>query len=486
VNQPSDVQSTDWDFQALKSLDEHYSCLPEEIKKTFQENRAIKRVEFASALYSCTNTVSKGLNANIKAGFSQEDLETVQKLQQNFHPEESKPPKAETICPQGEKQFPKTTKLDGQIIFAATDASNSGGKRNNLTLSDRVRLNLKTSFTGEDQLLARLQASNVINPNGPGYETGLSFKSGSDTSNSVQLSKLEYRFPFPRNENICVMFATGFNTYFDDADVINPLKDDSNAAISRFGRYSPIYRLGGDTGIGVTFNLRKDLTAQTFYLAGSANANDPNGGNGLFNGKYGALAQIIFYPKTKPVDKDTKVAFTYVNAYNNTTTKVNNNDVFNGLGHNTGSFASNLFGREVSSNSYGIETNVKINEHFQLGGWLSYTNARALTGAVKGDADIWSSAVTLAFPSNKKDINKGNLLGIIIGMEPKLTGSSAQLSGLPYRRDPSTGFHIEAFYRYQINDKINITPGLVWLTAPNHDDQNGDILLGVVRTTFKF
>jgi carbohydrate-selective porin OprB len=44
--------------------------------------------------------------------------------------------------------------------------------------------------------------------------------------------------------------------------------------------------------------------------------------------------------------------------------------------------------------------------------------------------------------------------------------------------------HIEAFYRYQINDNISITPGLVYLLAP--DQQDDDALLGVLRNTFTF
>ncbi|WP_442947970.1 carbohydrate porin [Nostoc sp.] len=61
---------------------------------------------------------------------------------------------------------------------------------------------------------------------------------------------------------------------------------------------------------------------------------------------------------------------------------------------------------------------------------------------------------------------------------------SADLSDLP-RRDPDTGFHLEGFYQYKINYNIGITPGLIWLTAPNHNEENGDIFIGVVRTTFK-
>ena len=48
------------------------------------------------------------------------------------------------------------------------------------------------------------------------------------------------------------------------------------------------------------------------------------------------------------------------------------------------------------------------------------------------------------------------------------------------------GLHLEAFYRFQLNDNISVTPGLFWLTAPNHDDRNSDAVIGVVRTSFIF
>jgi len=54
------------------------------------------------------------------------------------------------------------------------------------------------------------------------------------------------------------------------------------------------------------------------------------------------------------------------------------------------------------------------------------------------------------------------------------------------REDRSTGYHIEVFYRYQLTDNISITPGVIWLTAPNHDDRNPDAVVGVIRTTFVF
>ncbi|ULP70954.1 iron uptake porin [Nodularia sphaerocarpa] len=470
VSQLADVQPTDWAFSALQSLVERYGCIAGYPDASFRGSRAMTRFEFAAAFSACLDTVSQGIAAEMNNIVVKEDLATLQKLQEEFAAEiatlQGRVDVLEARTEQLEKQqFSTTTKLDGQVILAVVDgfgdASRDGdGDNSNLTFSSRLRLNFRTSFTGKDELLARIQASNVINPNAPGNEARLSFQSGSDTTKNAVLSKLHYRFQL--NDQISVMAATGFNTYFDDADVINPLQSDANATISRFGRYNTVYRLGGDTGVLVTYQPNQNIKAQAMYLA--KNANNP--GQGLLNSGYGALGQIIFYPNSQV--PDTKIAFTYVNAYNE-----------DGLGHNTGSLASNLGGRKVSSNSYGVQANTKIGSGFQLGGWLGYTNAKALTGEVRGDADIWNWAVTLAFPDLGK---RGNLAGVIIGMPPKLTGTSAPLSGL-LRRDPDTGFHLEGFYRYQINENISITPGFLWLTAPNHDSQNGDVFVGVIRTT---
>ena len=462
VSELSDVQPTDWAFQALQSLVERYGCISGYPDGSFRGSRAMTRFEFATALNACLDKVNQAIVADIINLPVKEDLATLQKLQEEFSAElatlQGRVNALETRTEQLEQQqFSRTTKLGGQVIFAAIDASSNS----NLTFSSRLRLNFRTSFSGNDELLARIQASNVINPTAPGNEARVSFQS--DTGNNAVLSKLQYRFPL--NEQITITTATGFNTYFDDGEVINPLQSDANATISRFGRYNAIYRLGGDTGVIVTYWPNDNIKAEAMYLA--KNANNP--ASGLFNSGYGALGQIIFYPNSE--DTDTKVGFTYVNAYNE-----------DGLGHNTGSLASNLGGRKVASNSYGVQGNVKISSGFQLGGWAGYTNARALTGEVTGNADIWNWAVTLAFPDLGKE---GNLGGVIIGMQPKLTSTSAPISGLP-RRDPDTGFHVEGFYRYQINDKVSITPGVLWLTAPNHDSQNGDIFLGVIRTTLEF
>lgn len=54
------------------------------------------------------------------------------------------------------------------------------------------------------------------------------------------------------------------------------------------------------------------------------------------------------------------------------------------------------------------------------------------------------------------------------------------------RSDQDTSLHVEAFYSLQVSENLTITPGLIWLTAPNHNANNDDALIGVVRTTFSF
>ncbi|MBD2410927.1 hypothetical protein FACHB389_00490 [Nostoc calcicola FACHB-389] len=488
VSQLSDVQPTDWAFGALQSLIERYQCIDGYTDGSFKGDRAMTRFEFATALNACLDRVNQIIADNTTDMVAKGDLPTLQKLQEEYALPtlRDKVSDLEARTTQLEKRPKKqprsqNVKLCGELIFAAIDAfgdanSSGNGDDNNLTFSSRARINFKTGFIEpkevvcspkdkplfpRDELLVRFQATNVINPIAPGNDSRLSFVSGSNSTNDAFISKLQYTYE--PSEQLKILIATGFNTYFDDWDTINPLRSDANATPFRGLRYSHIYRLGGDTGAGVTYKLSNNIKLELVYLA--KNANNPV--SGLFNSGYGALGQIVFSPNK---NTDTKIAITYVNAYNE-----------DGLGHNTGSLPSNLSGRKVSSDSFGIETNVVISKGFQLGGWVAYTNARVLKEEV--DADIWSWAVTLAFP----DLGKtGNLGGIIIGMQPKLTGTSAPLSGDLPRRDQDTGFHIEGFYRYKINENISITPGLLWLTAPNHDEQNGDIFLGVVRTTFTF
>ena len=55
----SDVQPTDWAFQALQSLVERYGCIAGYPDGTYRGNRALTRYEFAAGLNACLDRVNE-------------------------------------------------------------------------------------------------------------------------------------------------------------------------------------------------------------------------------------------------------------------------------------------------------------------------------------------------------------------------------------------------------------------------------------------
>ena len=73
-------------------------------------------------------------------------------------------------------------------------------------------------------------------------------------------------------------------------------------------------------------------------------------------------------------------------------------------------------------------------------------------------------------------------------MEPKITDSTISSTNpdIDVDEDDDTSLHIEGFYQFQLTDNIAITPGAIWITAPDFNNDNDDIVIGTIRTTFTF
>lgn len=488
VSQLSDVQPTDWAFQALQSLVERYGCIAGYPNGTFRGNRALTRYEFAAGLNACLNRVNELIATSTAELVTKEDLATLQRLQENFSAElatlrgrvdalEAKTAELEA------NQFSTTSKLQGEVVAVVSDVF-SGSQVNgeeitdqNTTLGARARIEFVTSFTGKDTLFTRIQVNNILSPN-IGTPEGSLFFAGEDGNTNAFIDALYYQFPI--GEKLQVIALANAGAADDITDTINLFDGDGSfGALSTFGTRNSIYYQMDGAGLGINYDFSEQLALSLGYL--SSAANDPTPGNGLFNGAYGALAQLTF----KPSDR-LKVGFTYINAYNQELgTGSNRANVSSFLG----GVVQNLTGSEEAipvptiSNSYGLQASFALSEKFVLGGWVGYTNTRNLSTAGdiinRGSVDIWNWAVTLGLPDLGK---KGNLAGFIFGMEPKVTSSN--VSGL--EKDPSTSYHIEAFYQYKVSDNITITPGVIWLTAPDHNEQNDNVVIGALRTTFSF
>ena len=88
----------------------------------------------------------------------------------------------------------------------------------------------------------------------------------------------------------------------------------------------------------------------------------------------------------------------------------------------------------------------------------------------------WAAALAL------RDLGaKGSTLGVIFGQPPRVTESDVANG-----EDQDTSYHLEALYKLPINDNIAITPGVLVIFNPEHNDNNDTIYVGTLRTTFKF
>ncbi|OWY69066.1 hypothetical protein B7486_22360 [cyanobacterium TDX16] len=489
VSQLSDVQPTDWAFQALQSLVERYGCIAGYPDGTYRGNRALTRYEFAAGLNACLDRVNELIATASADMVNKEDLATLQRLQEEFSAElatlrgrvdalEARTAELEA------NQFSTTTKLSGEVIVAVSDvfggnevaASGSGeptGDDNdvNTVLADRARLTFNTSFTGKDELRTRLQARNVV-PFGTGLTgtnmTRLGFDG--DENNDVVLDDFYYKFPIGEIADIKVDFDNGeFN---DNVFTFNPLLESSGrGAISRFGRFNPIYRAGDGAGLTINLNPKGVISASASYLA--RNANDPTNSFGLFNGDYAALGQIAFRPSD-----NIAIGATYVHTYDNST--VSDITTTNGVGISgaTGSaFSNNPFNNaSTSTNQYAVQASVKLGG-FTLGGWGGYTVALN-EDSPSQTADIWNWAATLSL----QDVGKeGSVLGLVFGQPPRTAKND--FGG---RRDQDTSYHLEGLYRFPLTDNIDVTPGVIVIFNPEHNDNNDTVYVGTLRTTFRF
>ncbi|WP_225875229.1 iron uptake porin [[Limnothrix rosea] IAM M-220] len=472
VFQLRDVAPSDWAFDALRNLVEKYNCIVGYPDGTFRGNRPLSRYEFAAGLNACLQQIERlivGGGTDVDAA----DITRLRALVQEFEAElatlgarvDDLEGRVEFL---EDHQFSTTTKLEGKVIFAAIAGTGGAADDDQVTFGNRVRLNLDTSFTGEDNLRVRLLAENLNSPDIGTNEGTLGF--AGDNGNDVEVDALVYAFPI--GDKLEVAIAANAGASDDFASTVNPFLDgDGNeGSITAFGTRNPIYYLIEDKGIGLNYSFSDKVNLGVGYMA--PDANDPSGGNGLFNGAYGALAQLHFTPSDR-----FELGLTYVNSYNLSDTGTGSNN--SNLRELTGNTV------DTTANSFGVQASWSISDKFVLGGWVGYSDIETVDGTAAvtdGSAEVWNWAATVALPDLGKD---GALGGLIVGMEPRVTDSNITFNGASIE-DPDTSLHIEAFYQYPINDNISITPGLVWLTSPNHDDSNDSVVVGTIRTLFSF
>jgi Carbohydrate-selective porin, OprB family len=535
ATEAAEVKPGDWAYQTLQGLSTKYGC-----KDMPTGSQTLSREEFATSLNGCVQSIEQLVArrkykpkakkrrvapravevappstpevlppapepapvvppAPPEPQVSQQDLDQLKQLVQSFNTElqgvdarlRSLDGKVTALKDQS---FSTTTKLVGEAIFAVTGlAGGPTTATRNTIFSDRVRLNFRSSFTGKDLLLVRLQSRNSNSFAGAASGTNmtrLGFEGSEE--NATTLHRLQYQLPLASTTKVFVE-AVG-SEFNDNYYTFNPEHQAAGTgAVTRFGRFNPIYRLSNEgAGIGVDHKFSPNLgivlsyavprvvTPATPAIGGNPaipattpleSINNPANGSGLFNGSNVLFSQITL----KPAD-DVSLGLAYARSYNSTGTGVS--------GNNGSNFANNPFNSNgavlvpTSANHYSVLGSVNLSKSLIFSAWGGLTQATRETAA-GGTADIWNYAATLA----AKDFgSKGSTLGFVVGMQPKVTSNSA----IAARVNNDTSLHLEAFYKYKVSDNLYITPGLLMLTNPEHNANTPTEYLGTIRTTFVF
>jgi hypothetical protein len=284
--------------------------------------------------------------------------------------------------------------------------------------------------------------------------------------NTTTIDEFFYKFPVgPQTRVSLIANAHGSENL---APNLSPISSGSRGALSRFARFSPIYRLLDNTGVAVEHNFSNEFSGSLAYRV-NRGATTQTPGNGLFNGSYGILTQLTYRPTPAFA-----VGAQYVNAYYPAGAAA----VAGGTGSLNAQqpFATNT---STQSDTYGIVSSYTFSPQFVLYGSAAFTNARGQSGTDAGrNASLATWMLTLGFPDLWQ---KGNYGALTVGMPYKVTSNDVAA-----RRDNSDSLHIEASYRHQIGDNIAITPGFFVITNPDHNSANPTQVVGVIRTTLTF
>ena len=491
VSELSDVQASDWAFQALQSLIERYGCLLGYRDGTYRGNRALTRYEFAATLDACVeNIVAIASSLGETDSFNPEDLNTVQRLQEDFAAElaslEQDINRLEIRKASLEAaQFSTTTKLFGQAIFGiqgrsdnevdffpVDDIKDARDPSTQVNLINNIQLSLLTQLSPRSLVLAGVQMGNgstaprLTNDRRLGYE--------GDTNNTVVLSDLNYR-QLVSNRFAIIVGPAGVNM----ANVfrgINRIESAGRGPISALGQRNPIINIGsGRAGFGFDWQISSRMSWQGVYAA-STPADLVNGG--ILGGDDGDTSLGMQLTLT-PIDT-VDVSLNYVNAYS----------PFGVLGTGLGDdqLTSNS---PLKTNAFGATVAWRISSRLTLGTWGGYTNSY-----IPGSSGHVETTNWMIFLNIDDLFARGDLAGIYVGQPPKIVNSDLPLGkNIPDLLadgpgedggQPGTTTHLEVFYRFAVSEDISVTPGVLAIFEPGHTPGSDTIFVGVLRTTFSF
>jgi hypothetical protein len=478
INQFSDVQPTEWAYQALANLVERYGCVAGYPDGSFRGKQALSRWEAAALLNACLDRITE-LTDELRRLIKEFEAELAV-LKGRVDGLEAKVGELEA------NQFSTTTKLSGLATFVV-GANAFGGSADTLldptraevgatTFSYDLQLSFDTSFTGKDLLRTILRAGNFGSSvfGGAGPTGGLStleiaFEEDAGPD-SVGIDKLFYQFPI----------GSGFT-----ATVGGRVGQEDMLAL-----WPSVYP--GDTVLNV-------LTL--------------NGAPGAYNKNLGPGAGLWWE------NNGFSISANYVAANGNVGAPDRRLAVCGGIGNDCSAATGTVqigYSQEqwalAAIYSY-IQSGVDIPGTTPLASTAfapaGYTNAFGLSGYWQPAASGWLPSINAGWGINSTSTNdqqpegsvstsqswmvglqwsdvfiKGNQLGMAVGQPIFATA-------LEGNDTPNDGNCVwEWWYKFQLSDSISVTPALFYLSRPLGQDtpagESFNQLGALIKTSFSF
>ncbi|MBD1192982.1 iron uptake porin [Vulcanococcus sp. Clear-D1] len=488
ITQFSDVQPTDWAYQALSNLIERYGCVAGYPNGTYRGSRAMTRYEAAALLNACLDRIT-------------EVTDELKRLMKEFEKElavlkgrvdglEAKVGELEAT------QFSTTTKLRGEATFDLGAYTYGGSAKNGnsgpgldddesllsaMVFNYDVRLNFDTSFTGKDLLRTRLRSGNYGESafDGGQYRAtklDKSFESGAGP-NVVDIDRLYYTFPVG-NELKATLGARVRNT---EMLAITPSAYKSYITDFLYGTYGTSGTYNKETGAGVGLVWKQKvkkgnpyLAAGVSYVAKNADKGSPDEGGIMTDNSAGSfLAQLGGAGKNW--------ALTGAYRYGQCGTNIRSGTQYT---YDNSKAKCDDLGDSAATNSFAINGYWQPSES----GWVPSISAGwGITTFTNGyrEAINTKNAQSWMVGLQWDDVFvKGNSAGMGVGQSPFTTSTFD--GSTPY----DGNYAWEWWYNYQVTDNISVTPALIYLSRPAGQNtpqgETFNAFAGLIQVGFKF
>ena len=456
INQLSDVQPTDWAYQALSNLVERYGCVAGYANGTFGGGRAMTRYEAAALLNACLDRVTEATDELGRLANEFRDELTV--IQGKVASLETKVGALEAT------QFSTTTKLKGEASFilggvnnAWTPGSTASTNVGNTAFNYDLRINLDTSFTGKDLLRTRLRSGNFSSQPFGSSSSLFKLDKAESTSDAVKIDRLYYSFPALAKGVTLTAGALVRNT--EMTWIPSAYKSDVLDFFQLAGAPG-VYNKATGAGFGAQWSQgKKGFVAGLNYVAQSG----ADSTKGEFNEK-GALNTLAQIGYRAP---QWGAAFGY--RYGTEGTRVR---TFNGVLGSSGALAPGQTSNGYALSAYWQPKKSGIIPSVSGGyGWntvsLNAEGASTPTGAT--DSQTWYAGLQWS------DVfAKGNSAGFAIGQPGNAEG---------LEKDATMW---ELFYKYRVSDNITVTPAVFYVSNNQALSDTSSNYGGVIQTTFRF